>query len=130
MVTNARPWERLQMKRRAKILQRYFTPSERRLWEGLGDGRLLGFEFVHQRPIGLQVVDFYCPEAQLAIDILRDWQRGEERLERKRRYLAKRNVDWLVFTEDEVQWYWHDTLRQVRRQLQQAVRRANGTQPA
>lgn len=105
------------MKRRARILQRYFTPSERRLWSALDDGKLLGFEFVHQRPIGLVMVDFFCPKAQLAIDIVPERDLDNSELSKRERYLAKRGIHWLRFTEEEIQLYWLESLSRIRRCL-------------
>ena len=45
------------------------TFSEVRLWQELKRGKLLGYDFDRQRPIGEYIVDFYCKDLQLAIEI-------------------------------------------------------------
>ena len=45
------------------------TPAEAVLWEKLRDKQLLGFRFRRQHPIDRHVVDFYCPDARLVIEI-------------------------------------------------------------
>ncbi|MBP5794939.1 MAG: endonuclease domain-containing protein [Alphaproteobacteria bacterium] len=42
--------------------------SEALLWNKLKQSKL-GYRFVKQKPIGKYIVDFYCPEKQLVIEI-------------------------------------------------------------
>ncbi|MDP1739191.1 MAG: endonuclease domain-containing protein [Caulobacter sp.] len=39
------------------------------LWTGLKDSNVDGLKFRRQHPIGPYVLDFYCPEADLAIEV-------------------------------------------------------------
>ncbi|MEM6645438.1 MAG: endonuclease domain-containing protein [Bacteroidota bacterium] len=45
------------------------TPAERRLWRALRNRQLRGFKFRRQVTLGAYVVDFYCAEARLAIEL-------------------------------------------------------------
>jgi very-short-patch-repair endonuclease len=45
------------------------TRGENRLWSWLRDRRASGFKFRRQFPIGRCVLDFYCPELKLAIEL-------------------------------------------------------------
>jgi very-short-patch-repair endonuclease len=45
------------------------TRAERVLWRHLRDSVLLGFKFRRQHGIGPYIVDFYCPEAKLAVEL-------------------------------------------------------------
>jgi very-short-patch-repair endonuclease len=45
------------------------TPAERKLWVLLRDGRLDGHKFRRQQVLGGFIVDFYCHEAGLAIEV-------------------------------------------------------------
>jgi very-short-patch-repair endonuclease len=51
---------------RAKELRRNMTPAERKLWAVL---RGFPVRFRRQRPIGPYVVDFYCAEVGLVIEV-------------------------------------------------------------
>ena len=55
--------------KRAKRLRRDMTLPEVILWEHLRKGRLKGLQFRRQHPIGVYILDFYCPAARLAIEI-------------------------------------------------------------
>lgn len=45
------------------------TPAEKSLWEKLRNKQLLGFKFRRQHPIDRFIVDFYCAEARLIIEV-------------------------------------------------------------
>lgn len=54
---------------RAKELRKTQTPAEECLWRYLRDRTLDGHKFYRQHPIGKFIVDFYCPEKQLVIEL-------------------------------------------------------------
>lgn len=45
------------------------TPHEAKLWRYLRNKALLGFKFFRQFGIGPYIVDFYCPEKHLVIEL-------------------------------------------------------------
>ncbi|MGE0227965.1 MAG: endonuclease domain-containing protein [Dehalococcoidia bacterium] len=53
----------------ARQLRRPLTPTERILWEQLRARRLDGLKFRRQHPVGPFVLDFYCDELHLAIEV-------------------------------------------------------------
>jgi very-short-patch-repair endonuclease len=54
---------------RAQGLRRRETPWEAELWKALRDRRDDGIKFRRQHPIGPYVVDFYCAEHKLVIEL-------------------------------------------------------------
>jgi very-short-patch-repair endonuclease len=50
-------------------MRREPTPAERRLWTWLRDRRFSGYKFHRQYPIAGFILDFYCPELKLAIEL-------------------------------------------------------------
>jgi very-short-patch-repair endonuclease len=54
-----------------QTLRHNATPAERRLWRGLKNSAL-GAKFRRQHGVGPYVLDFYCPEHKLAIEIQGD----------------------------------------------------------
>ena len=53
----------------AKNLRSEMTFSEVKLWKELKRGKMLGYDFDRQRAIGNYIVDFYCKDLQLAIEV-------------------------------------------------------------
>jgi len=58
------------LKDRARILRLNMTKPEKKLWHDLlSKKQLLGIRFIRQRIIGNFIVDFYCAELKLAIEV-------------------------------------------------------------
>ena len=54
---------------RARRLRRDQTEAEAKLWEALRAGRLEGWKWRRQAPVGPFIVDFLCLEAALAVEL-------------------------------------------------------------
>ena len=57
------------LKELAKKLRQNMTFTEVKLWNELKNGKMLGYDFDRQRPIGNFIVDFYCKDLLLALEI-------------------------------------------------------------
>jgi len=53
----------------AKVLRNHMTDSEKLLWEKLKDNQLNGIKFRRQHPISQFIVDFYCHQKKLVIEL-------------------------------------------------------------
>jgi very-short-patch-repair endonuclease len=53
----------------ARQLRQNLTPAETILWEALRNRKLKGLKFRCQQPIESFIVDFYCPEYRLMIEL-------------------------------------------------------------
>jgi very-short-patch-repair endonuclease len=56
-------------KNRARDLRQQATVPERLLWGRLRAGRLAGLKFRRQHPIDRFIIDFYCDESKLAVEL-------------------------------------------------------------
>jgi leucyl-tRNA synthetase/very-short-patch-repair endonuclease len=59
----------LELKDRAREMRNSPTEAEEKLWEELLKDKKLGFKFTRQKPIGNYILDFYCSELLLAIEV-------------------------------------------------------------
>ena len=57
------------LKARSRKLRSSMTDAEIALWVKLRRKQLHGLQFYRQKPLGNFIVDFYCPAAQLVIEI-------------------------------------------------------------
>jgi very-short-patch-repair endonuclease len=100
--TASRPvWEAL--KNPIKHMRREPTPAERTLWRALRDRQLAGLKFRRQHPIGTSVVDFYCAEVMLAVEIdgaIHDQQQEQDQA--REDVLRMRGVTVIRFRNEEV----------------------------
>jgi very-short-patch-repair endonuclease len=87
----------------ARKLRREMTLAEVLLWNQLKRRQMLGYDFDRQRPIGKYVVDFYCKELRLAVEVDGRSHDVKEAVDRKRqRELEALGVAFLRFWDAEV----------------------------
>ena len=87
---------------RAKELRREMTPAEKILWEELRANKL-GVHFRRQQVIQGFIVDFYCHQAGLVIEVdgdIHDLQKEED--ERREKVLSALGLRVVRFRNDEV----------------------------
>lgn len=65
----------------ARKLRGTQTDAENLLWLLLRDRRFCGFKFRRQHPVGRYILDFYCHEARLAIELDGGGHAGDEQAE-------------------------------------------------
>lgn len=81
-------------------LRREATPAEQRLWRLLRNRQLDDRKFRRQHPIGRYIVDFYCAEERLAIELdgaVHDDPARAEADYRRQRALEARGIRVLRF---------------------------------
>ena len=88
---------------RARILRRALTPPEARLWVHLRRRALDGLKFRRQHPIGVYVLDFYCAEAMIAVEV--DGESHADRFEHdagRTRWLERQGIYVIRFSAESV----------------------------
>ncbi|MFL6803362.1 MAG: endonuclease domain-containing protein, partial [Xanthobacteraceae bacterium] len=89
----------------ARRLRHDSTVVERRLWYRLRSGQIDGHRFRRQHPAGPYVLDFYCPELRLAIELdggQHSFAAALGRDQRRDAWLAARGVVVLRFWNSDV----------------------------
>lgn len=92
----------LDLKRR---LRSDMTGPEKRLWSRLRSRQLQGSKFRRQHGIGPYIVDFYCPEQSLVIEIDGDSHADAEQIQkdqRRDRYLQSIGLRVVRYTNDDI----------------------------
>jgi len=99
------------LKALARELRNYSTFSEVLLWQNI-KGKCYGYEFHRQVPIDEYIVDFYCHELSLAIEVdgsSHDYNFEKDDFRQKR--LESLGVIFLRFSDIEVKKSMTDVLR-------------------
>ena len=81
------------------------TKSEILLWNQLKGGQLNGLRFIRQKPIGDFIIDFYCKEVGLVIELDGLSHQCNEVMdldERKQSYLESIGLKLIRFEDEEV----------------------------
>ena len=85
----------------AATLRARMTDAERKLWLRLRSGRLSGFKFRRQHPIPPYVVDFFCQQAALVIEL--DGSQHEPDVDAVRTFaLERKGLQVLRFWDNQV----------------------------
>ena len=91
------------LKEKARELRNNSTRTEILLWTFLKGRQLNGFDFHRQKPIDEYIVDFFCNELMLAVEIDGVSHIGKELYDTKRQSrLEKLGVSFLRFKDEDV----------------------------
>ena len=99
----------LNIKSKAKKLRKHMTTYEELLWKRLNYRQLKGKHFRRQHPYGIYILDFYCFEADLAIEIDGEIHLIKEEYDKERTgYLESTGLRVIRFSnkdiEDRIDW--------------------------
>ena len=117
MVLQTGPTKRIPLTvTRARCLRKNQTVTEMLLWRELRNRNLHGWKFRRQVPVGPFIVDFYCAEKKLIVEL--DGWVHEDRMirmrdSRRQRYLEENGYLVLRFTNDDV----NNTMMRVLRDI-------------
>lgn len=79
------------------------TEAERFLWRHIRGRQLSGLKFRRQFPIGIYILDFYCPEKKVAIELDGSQHIQNKEYDEKRSFiLQKYGIEMLRFWDNEV----------------------------
>ena len=94
------------LKERRRDLRNNPTPTETQLWEKLAKRQLGGFKFRRQHSINHYIVDFYCPQLKLIIEVdgeIHDQPKNKEHDHLRDLELTELGFHVLRFRNQEVQ---------------------------
>ncbi len=99
-------YNRASDKRKRQQLRTHAPVPEQRLWLHLRGRQVLGFKFRRQYGVGPYVLDFYCPQLRLGIEVDGDshyqpsaWQYDQDR----QRHIEALGIEMLRVTNRDVQ---------------------------
>jgi very-short-patch-repair endonuclease len=100
----------------ARNLRREQTSAEERLWAALRNRQLAGLKFRRQHPYGQFILDFFCVERQLVVEVDGgvhiNTEQATHNVERSE-FLEQRGVHVLRFTNEEIEQHLPDVLRKI-----------------
>jgi len=103
-----------EIQQRALELRKSQTPAEQKLWNVLRDRRLCGYKFRRQTPISRFIVDFYCHEARLVVEVDGDVHAGQVEYDAERtEWLEAYGYRVIRVTNQDVLYRLNDVLEFV-----------------
>jgi very-short-patch-repair endonuclease len=100
----------------ARELRQEPTAAEKLLWTAIRNRKLNNLKFRRQHPLDKFVVDFYCNEKKLAIELdggIHDVKRNKEYDDVRTAMLAGLNITVLRFKNEEVRDNIKDVLKRI-----------------
>ena len=108
---------------RAKKLRQNMSEAETRLWHHLRAGRLNGYKFRRQQPMGDYIVDFVCVTPKLIIEADGGQHAEQAEYDQARSlYLNDLGFTVLRFWNDEILRQTDEVLAEILRVLQELER--------
>ena len=102
------------LKEKARELRNNSTKTEILLWINLKGKQMKGYDFHRQKPIDNYIVDFFCNELMLAIEIDGESHYGKEIYdERRQKRLESLGVRFLRFDDNEVFYNCEGVLKAI-----------------
>ena len=105
----------------AKKLRNNMTLGEIALWREI-KGKKLGYKFSRQIPIDQYIVDFYCKDLQLAIEVDGSihFKEGHEEKDRKRQArLASLGVNMIRFSDSDEKNNLSSVLEEIKEYIEE-----------
>ncbi len=91
------------LKQKSRNLRKQGPLAEIILWKKLKAGQLSGYKFLRQKPIGTYIVDFFCRELKLIIEIDGYSHKDKFDYDQKRdEYFKKLNLSIIHFQDKDV----------------------------
>jgi very-short-patch-repair endonuclease len=113
----------------ARELRQPQTPAEATLWRHLRN-RNLKYKFRRQHPIDFFIIDFYCAEAKLLIEIDGGSHLAKEQIEydkARTEYLEALGYKVIRFTNDDVRYNINAVADEIIKNVEKRVEEMNKT---
>lgn len=113
-------FNRVQDNEKRKKLRNNLTKAEAILWRELKNRKMLGFKFRRQYGIGAYVVDFYCTDLNLAVEVDGVTHSTDEEKEydsRRESDIGQLGIQFLRFTNPEIYEDLHNVLEKIKTKI-------------
>ena len=120
------------LRQRARELRQPQTPAETTLWGHLRN-RNLGYKFRRQHPIAQFIIDFYCAEAKLCIEIDGSQHFEPEQAaydQARTEYLLELGYTVIRFTNDDVRYNIQAVAEEISKTCERLVESKTNTSPS
>jgi len=103
-----------EQKEQRKALRKNMTPAEALLWRALKGRGAGGLKFRRQQGIGPYILDFYCPERQLGIEVDGSSHNHKyEYDEQRTAYFRKQGIRIIRFSNEQVFSSLHGVVAEI-----------------
>ncbi len=108
------------LKDRRKNLRKNSTDLENILWQRIRNKQISGFKFWRQYSVGAYILDFYCPQKRLAIELDGGQHGNPDNVDydnERTKYLNMYNIKVLRFWNNEILNNLENVLQKINEEL-------------
>jgi very-short-patch-repair endonuclease len=108
------------LKENARRMRKEPTEAEEKLWQVIRNRKLAGFKFRRQHPFEGFIIDFYCEETKLGLEVDGKIHLQVEQLQydqEREAYLNEFGIEIMRFTNDEVESNVFTVARMIKERL-------------
>lgn len=91
------------LKERRRELRKNQTPAEKLLWKYISRDKIFGLRFLRQYGAGPYILDFYCAQIRLGIEVDGDIHSSKER-----KLYDKDRAEYLKSLDIQILRFWND----------------------
>jgi very-short-patch-repair endonuclease len=109
---------------KARELRKNMTQAEKKLWQHIRKKEIMGTRFRRQHPIDRFILDFYCNDARLVIELDGEYHNEEDQKEYdegRTHELMEMGLEIIRFTNDEVESDIVHVLEKIKEKLKTRV---------
>jgi very-short-patch-repair endonuclease len=110
------------LKEFSRRLRNNSTLGEILLWKQLRSGRLEGYSFNRQKPIGQFIVDFYCKPLKLVIEVDGGYHYEEEQIlidTGRQKMIEEMGLHFLRFHDEEIRKDMPQVLQKIKQYIRE-----------
>ena len=114
-----------QAKQNAKELRNNATLQEKKLWQYLKNSQLLGYKFRRQQPINNYIVDFFCPELRLIIELDGGHHNEEENInydKKRSEHLENQGLTVIRVWNNEIDNNIYGVIEYIKNEMQKLIK--------
>jgi len=118
---------------RRKELRKNMPEPEHRLWAHLKGRQIKGYKFRRQESIGRYIVDFYCPECRLAIEIDGESHYQKEQIlrdKKRQQYLEAIGIVVLRYTNRDILESIEGVVEEIRKHVSEHKEKSPSPNPS
>lgn len=113
------------LKQRRQELRKKQTEAEKIFWKHMRNRQLYGMRFFRQYSVGPYILDFYCPQMRLAIEL----DGGQHTEDDKREYDEARSAYLQAQGIDIIRFWNHEVLHQTKSVLRRVAEKITPLTP-
>ncbi|MFB6343454.1 endonuclease domain-containing protein [Saccharicrinis sp. FJH62] len=103
---------------KARILRKHMTKTEKLLWERIRKKQINGYHFRRQHPIDCYIVDFYCHELKLVIELDGEIHQFQKEYDKERQSeLEAIGLKVLRFRNEDVEYSMESVIRTIKEHI-------------